>query len=383
MSFHRTTELLDTDTFRVWSILSTVLALFLVFWLGWLFLAEVDVIEVTDTARLESADSVHPVESAVQGRIVEVLALLEQPVEEGEILFRLESEEQAFEVEEARLRLATRHAEVELIQREMLSLEKRLGAETQHAERETLRARGKQAVEDTAAEYAEAELDQLQPLFKSGLMPRREQLHLEAAAAKHRAQAETERLNIDSIAAHLEAERQETAAMIAQLQREEATARGAIEDLTKHIEHLEHEVEEREIRAPVDGRIGWVGPPRVGSVVDAGQRLAEIVPASDVRAIASFPKSALGRLRTDQTATIRLDAFPWTQFGTVTARVHRIATETDEDERVRVELTDLSGSPKLKLEHGLTGLVEIEVERVSPWTLLLRAAGDSFRAQSI
>ncbi len=374
--------MLEADTFRVWSILSLILAFFLALWLGWFISAEVDVVELSSTARLESAASVHPVESAVQGRVIEISVHLEEVVQEGAILFQLESEEQEFEILEARTRLAARRDELEMIRREAASLRKRFDAETEHVAREALHARGKLAVEETAARYAEIELEQLEPLFESGLMARREKLHLEAAAAKHRAQAEAERLKIDSTASHLEAEREKTTAQIVQLQRQEAVALGEIEDLTQHLEHLHHEAEERQIRAPVAGRIGWIGTPQVGSVVVAGQRLAEIVPEDEIRAVATFPQSALGRLRAGQSATIRLDAFPWSQFGTVSGRVDRVATETgDEDAAfVQVELVDLSAaSSSLTLEHGLTGLVEIEVEHVSPLELVLRAAGGAFR----
>jgi hypothetical protein len=45
------------------------------------------------------------------------------------------------------------------------------------------------------------------------------------------------------------------------------------------------------------------------------------------------------------------------------------------DGRVRVELA-LTGRPAgMRLQHGLPGRVEIEVERLSPAALVMRAAG--------
>ncbi len=92
--------------------------------------------------------------------------------------------------------------------------------------------------------------------------------------------------------------------------------------------------------------------------------------------VAEFePMRAVGRIRPVQTARLRLEAFLWTEYGTVSLRVRRVASET-RNGTLRVEL-ELHGVPSrnILLQHGLPGRVEVEVERVSPWTLLLRAAG--------
>jgi len=69
---------------------------------------------------------------------------------------------------------------------------------------------------------------------------------------------------------------------------------------------------------------------------------------------------------------MRLASFPWTQYGSLAAVVTRIAGEA-RDGKIRVELSVQPNSPSsIPLQHGLPGVVEIEVERVSPATLLLR-----------
>ena len=76
-----------------------------------------------------------------------------------------------------------------------------------------------------------------------------------------------------------------------------------------------------------------------------------------------------------QSARIRLDGFPWTQFGSLTATVTQVAGEV-RDGRVRVELVvHPTSDSRIPMEHGLPGTVEVEIERVSPATLVLRAAG--------
>ena len=74
-------------------------------------------------------------------------------------------------------------------------------------------------------------------------------------------------------------------------------------------------------------------------------------------------------------ARLRLDGFPWAQWGMVSARVRTVGAEAREG-AVRVELALVGrGETRIPLEHGLPGSVEVEVERVSPAVLLLRAAG--------
>lgn len=97
-------------------------------------------------------------------------------------------------------------------------------------------------------------------------------------------------------------------------------------------------------------------------------------------AVADFPPAALGRLRPGQPARLRLDSFPWTQYGTVPATVAGVAPEI-RDGRLQVELTlQPLATSRIPLQPGLTGSAEVEVERVSPAVLVLRAAGQRIAA---
>jgi membrane fusion protein, adhesin transport system len=72
---------------------------------------------------------------------------------------------------------------------------------------------------------------------------------------------------------------------------------------------------------------------------------------------------------------MRLDGFPWAQYGSIEATVGRVATEI-RDGAVRVEFTPaLAGSPAAIMQHGVPGTIEVAVERAAPASLALRAAG--------
>ena len=74
-------------------------------------------------------------------------------------------------------------------------------------------------------------------------------------------------------------------------------------------------------------------------------------------------------------ARLRLQGFPWTQYGSIAATVESVGSEV-RDGRVRVELAiDPHNHTTIPIQHGLPGSVEVQVEQVSPATLALRAAG--------
>jgi multidrug resistance efflux pump len=138
---------------------------------------------------------------------------------------------------------------------------------------------------------------------------------------------------------------------------------------------LAHDIEERVLRAPADGRIGEAVDLRPGAVINAGDRLGVIIPPGELRLVAYFHQSALGRIHPGQPARLRLEGFPWTQYGSITAKVVTVASES-RDGRIRadLELQSEAASP-IPFQHGLPGMVEVEVDRLAPGTVLLRAIG--------
>jgi multidrug resistance efflux pump len=95
----------------------------------------------------------------------------------------------------------------------------------------------------------------------------------------------------------------------------------------------------------------------------------------DLKLVAVFPATALGRVRPGQLARLRLDSFPGLPSGGIAATVATV-TNAPQNGRVHVELAiQPDPTAAIPLREGLYGTVEIEVERVSPATLLLRAVG--------
>jgi multidrug resistance efflux pump len=88
---------------------------------------------------------------------------------------------------------------------------------------------------------------------------------------------------------------------------------------------------------------------------------------------AKFAPEVSGHIQPGQSAQIQLDGFPSIPYGTIPATVLNVNRESD-DGQVRVEFTLQSESVSL-LQSGLPGTVRVEVARVTPAVLVLRAVG--------
>jgi multidrug resistance efflux pump len=374
-SFPRTVRVLQTDGMN-----PTVLGLILIsaviaFWGGWLVLGRVSVYEMSATARLE-AERVHPVAAAVGGRIVASSLSLGRQVHRGDVLLEIEAGREELETIEERTHLAALKSQLAAIDTEIASEEQALALASRAARAALSEASERLVVTQATARQAEDQERRFRQLRERGLVAEADIVRASTEAEGRRAEAVAADLGIERLRAQQVAAETEQRGHRAALVRERVTLDGQRAAAEAAVSRREGAAEERRICAPVDGRLAEIMPLQVGAVIREGDRLASIVPERQVvMAVAEFPPPALGRVRAGQSARLRLDGFPWTQYGHLPATVHSVASETREG-RVRVELTvhHVPSSP-IPLEHGLPGTVEIEVERVAPVALLIRTLG--------
>ena len=132
---------------------------------------------------------------------------------------------------------------------------------------------------------------------------------------------------------------------------------------------------EHQLRAPIAGTLGHAPPLHPGAVLADNATVAQIVPDGELRIVASFRAAAIGRIVPGQPVRLRLEAFPWAEFGSLRGEVLRVASESVGG-LIRVECSiDPASAPLIPREHGLGGALEIEVEQVSPFALLTRGLG--------
>ena len=342
-------------------------------WGAWLFLARVTLYEVTSEARLEAEQAGYTVEAAVPGRVVNTHLKLGQEVKAGDVLAELDTDEQQHRLEEERARLSTVAPQVEALAREVAAEQQAVedSRQANSVALEEARARVREA--ESSAQFKEEEAQRLAGLYKEGVIAEMEVLRVRAEARSRRAEVESLQHTVTKLERQQRTEETERRVRIDKLLREKTELEGQRATTAATISRLQNEIERRTIRAPASGQLGEVTTSREGAVVSAGDKLGTVVPsAGALKIVAEFPPDALGRVRAGQGARMRLTSFPWTQYGSLPAVVTRIAGEV-RDGKIRVELSVSGDAPSsIPLQHGLPGTVEIEVEQVSPATLLLR-----------
>jgi len=342
-------------------------------WCSWLVAARVPVYQISESARLEI--DVHPVAATVAGRVTSTSLTLGREVHEGDVLLEIDAGLERLQTAEERTRLAAFVPQTEALQREIAAQEEAIVGMRRANDAALAEAGQKLAATRAAEQQADDKLKRVQQLADQGLSARSEFEIARAEQQARHADTESARAGIERMRAEQSAAERDRRGRIAALARERANLQGLQSASTSSVARLEHQADLRVIRASVSGRLGEVNPVQVGAVVAEGVRLASIIPNGQVRAVAEFAPPAVGRLRTGQRARVRLDGFPWTQYGHLDGTVARVATETRE-QRIRVELLvrQPPGSA-IPIQHGVPGVVEVEVERVPPVALLLRSLG--------
>jgi membrane fusion protein (multidrug efflux system) len=375
-SFHRSTKSLNQDGTAFALVVLASSLLILSAWGCWALRSRVTRYEITGSARLEIDRAVYPVEAHSAGRLVVTRLALGQEVRVGDVLVELDSENERLKLREELTRFNAFAPQIAA-----LRLQSGLQDQGRDKERRVLaisieEARERSREADALAQQAERDAARSAQLFKEKLISLADDERARADAQSKRASVESLRTAAARLEPELEVRESDRAGRLKQILADIAKLEAQAATSETTIRSLEYELERRSLRAPVAGRLGDCADVRPGSYISQGERLGVILPPGDLRMVADFaPPAALGRIRAGQPAVIRFEGFPWAQYGTTAAKVTRVAGEV-RDGKVRVELAvSLDRHSPIPFQHGMPGSVEIEIERVSPATLLMRAAG--------
>lgn len=374
--FSRSTRSLNADSYRRSSLGLITVMLVLFAWIAWLFLARVALYEVTDTARLEVDSAVHPVDSPVSGRVVAMHLTIGAEVHEGEVLVELDSQTERLRLNEEQAQLSTLSGQLDVMRKEIAAESESLGQTQQQTPLTLAQARARHKEAEASARLAVEEVKRLTTLYAQGLVSELLLLRGKADEEKNRAAADALQLEVARLEKDQGSKEKDRQAHIENLRRQVASLEGDAGTRRATVERLHYDIDRRLVRSPASGKLGDVAELRIGGVVREGEKLGAVLPAGAIRVVADFlPSAAMGRIQAGQRARLRLEGFPWTEYGGVSATVSNVAGEPRTG-RVRVELAiNPDPSSAIPLQHGLPGTVEVEVERVSPAVLLLRAAG--------
>ena len=113
---------------------------------------------------------------------------------------------------------------------------------------------------------------------------------------------------------------------------------GAETDSSMRAEELQKSARRRELqqlRAPVDGTVQQLAVHTVGGVVQPAQPLMVIVPAaSEVEVEAQVLNKDIGFVHEGQSVRVKLEAFPFTDYGWIEGRVETISRDAIQDEQL-------------------------------------------------
>jgi membrane fusion protein, adhesin transport system len=376
MQFSQTTRSLANDRspapIFAW-LLGTVL---LGAWSLWFAFGDVTVYETSRKAHLEVMQLPHHVAAALTGRVRSASVTIGQEVLANQVLVELDASAETLRLAEEATRLAGLPPRIASLRAELVALEQ--------AKDEDLRAT-QAAIEAAGARVRETDATVRFARSNESRLRKQSAIGGVAEIDALRALSEADRLSAskDALAAdlqRLEQERQmrahEAQARIENLRRSVVALEGEMATARATIARIQETIDRHVIRAPVTGRIGDAAPLYAGAYVAEGQRLFSVVPPGELMIVGDFdPGSAMGRVHPGQRATMRLDGFPWAQYGSISATVSRVATEIREG-AVRIEFTPApTGNPANIMQHGIPGVIEVAVERAAPAFLVLRSAG--------
>jgi multidrug efflux pump subunit AcrA (membrane-fusion protein) len=328
-----------------WGILAVVASLVIVLFVGALFAS----VEVTVKApgALRAPEGLRPVESAIGGAIAEVSVHAGDEVSAGQLIARLA-------VAQLDASLTSKRQELEALKQQNALGEASDKAYAQRIDtalqgrRRVLQSR-RQLNQELRAQRRDL-LDRTHEAVREGVgslnqeLASRESLH-EALDA-----GQLLRSNLADIDVQLADVRNQLAERALARDIALARAQAALLEVETLIAHAE-------VRSPAAGRIeSLLAKP--GAVVQAGQLIAQIVPAGAPRSIVAFlPASETAFIAVGTSARVELESLPVSEFGMAQATVRRISADIADPQEQAAAFGQAT--------PGATVRVELEIDSAS------------------
>src|SRR4029450_12051469 len=227
----------------------------------------------------------------VSGHVAAILPRDNSIVRAGDVIFRIDDGDYRIAVDSARSKIATQQATIDRIGRQVTALES--AAE---------QAKAQLASADAALKRAGLDFDRQQTLSTKGFASR-------AAFEVSEAGRDQSLAAVKSAQAAYDAARDNVEVTKAQ----QAEARAQLAELQTQLAKAERDLAFTAVRAPVDGTFSN-RLVNAGDFIQAGQRLANVVPLNDVFIDANYKETQLKRIRPGQPVTIKVDAYGFRKF---------------------------------------------------------------------
>ncbi len=227
----------------------------------------------------------------VAGHVTSVVPADNSLVKKGDLIFRIDDGDYRIAVDSARTKIATQQAAIDRIGRQITA-------------------------QESAVEQAKAQLVSAEAVLKRAGLDFERQQQLSTKGFASRATFEVSEASRDQGAA---AVRSAQAAFDAARDNVEVTkaqqneARAQLAELQTALAKAERDLDFTYVRAPVDGLFSN-RLVNVGDMIQAGQRLGNVVPLDEVFIDANYKETQLRRIRPGQPVTIKVDAYGFRKF---------------------------------------------------------------------
>jgi membrane fusion protein (multidrug efflux system) len=231
----------------------------------------------------------------VAGHVAAILPADNSIVRTGDVIFRIDDGDYQIAVDAARTKIATQQATIDRIGRQVTALVS--------------------AVEQASAQLASSEAS----LKRAGLDYDRQQALSTKGFASRATFEQSEAGRDQGVAAVKAAQAAFDAARdnVEVTKAQQAEAQAQLAEFKTSLAKAERDLAFTSVRAPVDGTFSN-RMVNTGDYIQAGQRLANVVPLNDVFIDANYKETQLKRIRAGQPVTIKVDAYGLRKFaGTV------------------------------------------------------------------
>ena len=343
-------------------------------WVGWFWLGRLTVF-ASGTATLVVEEQPYTITAPLDGTVSENHLELGAQVAPGDLLLVLVHRPESLKMEETAKTLEGLETQKTELVKEIKANESRLGLELESAKLKWREAQAKVAEAESRFQLADEEYRRAEALFKTGSIDAVSVSRARSERSVQEQSLNSWRLSAERAKADVKAMGQQAKAALAKLQRDQEQLDSEATAARSRLDQWRHERERRFLRSPASGILGEVVPLQPGAFLAEGTSVATLVPSGKTRVRAYFkPADVLGKLPVGAQGRLRLDGFPWLQYGAISVRVTHVAS-APRDGLVQVELT-LTNKPKnIPLNHGLPGVVDLELERIAPVDFVLRTVG--------
>ncbi len=390
----------------LWVIITAVLVALI-----WAFMSHVDTVSVAE-GRLVPSGRLRSVEAAEQGVVHAIDVREGEHVTAGQTLIELDPTSANADVASARTELATarltrarddallsytagrapafdapagasdgaQDAERQLVAARIQAFQARTASLQQRREGAEATARSAQAEIDKIAAtlpLLKEQVDQQKSLDRQGYGARQKLLQEEQAYIEAQGELQAERAKLDEAnagvasIAHDAAEAREQ--FVGDAAKERAEAESVVSTRGEDVKKADQRQGLQRLAAPVSGVVQEVTLTNIGEAPEVGKPLVTIVPDGEPLVVeALLLNRDAGFVRAGQRAVVKLDAYPFTRYGTLEGVVERVSPDSTVDQQrglvfpVRVQLTHsrlIVDGRQASLSPGMSAQVEVVTGR--------------------